>query len=155
MLDKIEVKKTTNPDDGYEDIDILFKDTLQHKKDVGLVLANIGKYIKEKGECHDWTKVEFFDNFAKDCLERKDTMDFKQRDWYHIHTTKERHHLNASCPEDVDLFDVLEMIVDCIIAGKTRTGEVNKYFLILKEDMLEKAYWNTVKKINDSVIVKD
>ena len=54
----------------------------------------------------------------------------------------------------MDLIDLLEMIVDCVVAGKTRSGEVNNDFLILNDNILEDAYWNTVKKITDIVIVE-
>jgi hypothetical protein len=155
MLDKIIVKKTANPENGYNSKEQLRADTLQHLHDVGLVMASIGMVLIERGYNHDWSKLEFFDDFSKDTLERLDTPDFKERDWYHIHTVEERHHINANVPTDVDFIDIIEMIVDCIIAGKTRSDDVNKYFLILKDDILDKAYWNTVDKIDESIIVSD
>ena len=156
MLYSVKIKKTENPDDGWTDKDYLYMDVLYHQDAVKDVMDMICSHLEDIGDEHDWTKIKYFEDFAKDSLERLDTPDFKSRHWYKVHTTNERHHLNTYEPEDVDLFDVLEMIVDCVVAGKARTGEVNKDFLILKEeDMLEKAYWNTVKKIEDSIILEE
>lgn len=151
---KVVVKKTENPEYGYNSKEQLLRDTNQHRQDVGKVLGELSLYLFERGVAHDWSKLAFFEQFSQDTLERQDTPDFKSRPWYKIHTTKERHHVNANVPEDVDLIDLLEMIVDCVVAGKTRSGEVNNDFLILKDNILEDAYWNTVKKITDTVIVE-
>lgn len=151
---KVIVKKTENPEYGYNSKEQLLRDTNQHRQDVGKVLGELSLYLFERGVAHDWSKLAFFEQFSQDTLERQDTPDFKSRPWYKIHTTKERHHINANVPEDVDLIDLLEMIVDCVVAGKTRSGEVNNDFLILKDNILEDAYWNTVKKITDTVIVE-
>ena len=152
---KVIVKKTENPEYGYNSKEQLLRDTNQHRQDVGNVLGELSLYLFERGVAHDWSKLAFFEQFSQDTLERQDTPDFKSRPWYKIHTTKERHHINANVPEDVDLIDLLEMIVDCVVAGKTRSGEVNNDFLILKDNILEDAYWNTVKKITDTVIVEN
>ena len=151
---KVIVKKTENPEYGYNSKEQLLRDTNQHRQDVGKVLGELSLYLFERGVAHDWSKLAFFEQFSQDTLERQDTPDFKSRPWYKIHTTKERHHVNANVPEDVDLIDLLEMIVDCVVAGKTRSGEVNNDFLILNDNILEDAYWNTVKKITDTVIVE-
>lgn len=152
---KIIIKKTSNPDYGYTSKMKLYDDTRQHQIDVCRVMLRISKIIKERGTYHDWSKTKYFNSFANDTLERLDTPDFKARDWYKIHTTKERHHLNASVPEKVDLIDCLEMIADCVCAGKARSGEVNPEFLILKDNILEDAYWNTIDKISEMVIVEE
>ena len=54
----------------------------------------------------------------------------------------------------MNLLDVLEMIVDCITAGKSRTGEVDMRFLVLQDGVLEKAYWNTVDLVDKMVEVR-
>ena len=155
MLKEITVKKTNNPQDGYTDKDKLYQEVEQHREDVAKCMYMLANHLCEIGEKHDWTKIEYFDDFAKDTLERLTTPEFKKRDWYNIHCNKERHHLNSKIPTDVDLFDVLESICDCIIAGKTRSGEVNPFFLILKKGILEKAYWNTVDKISENIKVEE
>lgn len=154
-MNKIIVKNTSNPNEGYSDKEVLKNDTIQHQKDVANVLSMIAEHLKQIGSKHDWTKIEYFDDFANDTLERLDTPDFKSREWYKIHTTLERHHINARVPSDVDLFDVLEMIVDCLVAGETRGVDFNPYFLILKSGVLDKAYWNTVWKIKDNIIMSE
>ena len=132
MLNKVTVKKTNNPENGYDNQDLLLSDINQHRTDVARVMYMLANHLCEVGEKHDWTKIEYFEDFAKDTLERLTTPEFKNRDWYYIHCNKERHHLNSKVPDDVDLFDVIEFICDCVIAGKTRSGTVNSYFLILK-----------------------
>ena len=154
-MEKIVIKKTNNPDYGYTNKVELLEETNQHREDVCKVMNVIGELIMERGGLHDWTKIKYFDDFAKDTLERLDTPDFKSREWYKTHTTLERHHINANVPGDVDLIDILEMIVDCVCAGKARSGEVNPEFLMLKQGVLKKAYWNTVKKISDTVVLED
>lgn len=155
MLEDVLVKKTHNPDNGYEDKDDLFIDTLNHIDDVGKVMYMLAGHLEDIGDWHDNSKLEYFDDFANDCLERLTTPEFKKRKWYKIHTTKERHHINACVPENVNLFDILEMIVDCIIAGKTRSGFVNKDFLVIDDNVLKEAYWNTVDCISKHIIVDE
>lgn len=154
MTNQILIKPTQNPEYGWNNKEELLNDTLFHIHDVGKVLNQLSNQLSENGYCHDWSKLKYFDDFAQDCLERLDTPDFKSRNWYHTHTTNERHHLNTSCPEDVNLLDVLEMIVDCITAGKSRTGEVDMRFLVLQDGVLEKAYWNTVDLVDKMVEVR-
>lgn len=155
MLHKINIKKTNNPDKGYDDKDILFEDTLQHKEDVYKVMNGIAQEIVSRGKNHDWSKIEYFDKFAKDTVERQSVHDFKQREWYKIHTVQERHHINANLPEKINLIDILEFVCDCIVAGKARSGFVDEKFLIIPQDVLVKSYWNTVKIIEDNVVIND
>ena len=154
-LDIIQVKKTNNPEYGYNDEDELFIDTLHHIDDVEKVMRELGAYLEEIGEWHDWSKIKYFNEFKKDCLERLSTPEFKKRSWYNIHTVKERHHINSNCPEDVNLFDLLEMIADCVVAGKTRSGEVKEEFLKVPDKVIVEAYYNTVKLLTEKIVVKD
>lgn len=151
MIKPITIKQTNNPDYGWDNKEELLNDTLFHIHDVGNILNQLANELNEIGYSHDWSKIKYFDDFAKDCLERLDTPDFKSRSWYTIHTENERHHLNTYEPNDVNLLDVLEMITDCVVAGKSRTGKVNTSFLVLKQGMLTRAYWNTVKYISNNV----
>lgn len=154
-LEVIEVTKTNDPEYGYNDVDELFLDTINHIRDVERVMSAVGGYVEEIGEWHDWSKLEYFNEFQKDCLERLSTPEFKKRSWYNIHTVKERHHINSNCPEDVNLFDLIEMIVDCVVAGKTRSGEVKEEFLVVPDEVISKAYYNTVKLMSAKIVVKD
>lgn len=153
MIDEVFVKKTCNPELGYESKFQLLSDTYQHKNDVAKLMKSMGVCLINQGLNHDWSKIEYFDKFAEDTLERQDIPNFKDREWYKVHTLEERHHINARVPDKVNLFDVLELIADCTIAGKTRTGEVDDRFLELTSDILVKAYWNTVDLIKNKVEV--
>ena len=65
----------------------------------------------------------------------------------------ERHHLNDNVPEDVNLIDVLEMVIDCTVAGLARSGEV--YNITIPNDVLIKAIDNTKNLIIDATEVID
>lgn len=151
----LKIKKTNNPEYGYKNKDELYLETQQHRVDVARLMSFIALELNEIGYRHDWSKIEYFDQFAKDTLERQDTPDFKSRDWYKIHTTEERHHLNANTPKDVDLLDVLEFICDCVVAGKSRTGRVEKKYLELSAVILKQAFWNTVNKLTNEVELEE
>jgi 4-aminobutyrate aminotransferase-like enzyme len=55
--------------------------------------------------------------------------------------------------DDVNLIDVLDMIVDCVMAGMGRTGSV--YPLEISQDVLKKAFDNTVTLLKNNVTVED
>lgn len=147
----MKIKKHHNPEHGYESKEQLLLETEQHRMDVAKLMMFLGLELIETGAEHDWTKIDYFNQFAEDTMQRETTPEFKKRPWYQIHVKKERHHLNAELPKDVDLIDVLEFICDCVCAGKARTGRVEKKFLELSGDTLKKAYWNTVNKMIDEV----
>lgn len=151
----MKIKKTNNPDYGYTNKEELYLETQQHRNDVFRLMSCLALEIMETGYEHDWTKIRYFDNFAQDTLEREDGKDFKEREWYKIHTSEERHHLNTSVPNDVDLIDVLEFISDCVVAGKARSGKVDKRYLQIESDVLMAAFWNTIDKMIDEVDVVD
>ena len=59
------------------------------------------------------------------------------------------------CLLDVNLIDVLEMIVDCVMSGKGRSGHETPQYLKLRDPtVLERAYWNTVKLLDDEVVIE-
>jgi hypothetical protein len=64
-----------------------------------------------------------------------------------------RHHLDAEggVPEDVNLFDVMEMLVDRTVAGMARSGDV--FPLELPDELLQKATQNTMKLLIDAIEV--
>ena len=59
----------------------------------------------------------------------------------------------AHCPDDANLIDVLEMIVDCTLAGLTRSGTVRP--VEIDSEILKKAVDNTVQLIKNMVEVVD
>ena len=155
-MNPIEIEPTNNIDKETPEQKELLDDVLEHRKHVLLVMSMIAEEIQVKGVCHDWTKIAYFDKFYDDVVQRKKVLDFKERSWYDIHTRGERHHLNSHKPVGVNLFDVLEFIVDCICSGKSRSGDVHRDYLKFDDpNLLENAYWNTVDLICENVKIKE
>lgn len=127
----------------------------QHIHDVERVMNCIGQLITKAGEDHDWTKrskdADFYRDFYKVLDDPKN--DFCQSDWYQMHIKEERHHILANAPDDIDLIDILEHIVDCCCAGKTRSGSISP--VIIDNDLLQKAVENTVKLIDNNTRIVD
>ena len=160
MTDKIIIKNTqyadsrTAPDDLTKDK--LYDDTEEHLKDVQKGMDFFAEKLHEAGLKHDWTKISYFDQYAEDVLSEHTDEDFKKRPWSQKHIYEERHHLNADCPLDVTLIDVFEMIADCVMAGKGRFGRVTPEYLNLSDpSILIRAYFNTVKLLDDVVEIED
>ncbi|WP_405296395.1 hypothetical protein [Methanobrevibacter sp.] len=159
MMTKMVIKNTQNADSRTAN-DELTKETLHeatviHRADVQQLMGIVGEMIIERGDDHDFTKIIYFDEFAEEVLKPHTNDEFINAHWYQTHIFEERHHLNANCPLDVNLIDVLELICDCIVAGKGRAGRVTPAYLKLKDPtILERAYWNTVKMLDDIVEVK-
>ena len=133
----------------------LEQDTLSHINDV----QNVGYWLADKFKNqlaeHDHTKIEYLDEFYNDFNEKlKDgSKDFKNMKWFKERHMTERHHLNDSVPEDVDMLDVLEMIVDCTCAGLARSGDV--YPISIPQEVIEKAIENTKNLIIDTAKIVD
>ena len=126
-----------------------------HMADVQDVMFEIAKLIKNAGIKHDYTKLTYESEFYADFCKVLDgsTEKFEDMEWYQTHIKKERHHINSRCPEDVDLIDIIEHIVDCCCAGKTRSGYISP--VVIDPEILQKAVENTVKLIdNNTRIVK-
>ena len=154
----IKIHKNPNGDTRTAPKDVTFEEFAEandsHISDVRRVLQYLGKVLEFAGESHDYTKksyeLEFYNDF-KDALENGSN--FVEGDWYTLHINMERHHLLSRCPDDVDLLDVIEMIVDCVCAGKARSGEVRP--LEISDDILRLAFKNTVKSIDDMIEVEE
>ena len=155
----IKIKKNPNGDTRTAPKNVSFEDFQEandmHISDVSDVMYELCRMIDNRGTNHDCTKKSqeklFYDNFLSTM--NKGT-DFTKDEWYQIHIKAERHHLLSHCPDDVNLIDVLEMIVDCTCAGLARSGEVrpmeinddilndgNRYipeFKIPEEEVIEK-----------------
>lgn len=123
-----------------------------HIADVRAVMDEIVTMFRENGEKHDWTKKSNEEQFYKDFVSTmNEGTDFVYGKWYQHHVNTERHHLLSRCPEDVNLLDVIEMIVDCVCAGKTRSGEIRG--LEITPEILDRAMKNTVKMVDDMTVV--
>ena len=103
----------------------LLKETEVHQYDVFTCMNYISEICTTTGHIHDNTKSQNFDEFY-DSLTSID-MD--------------------NTPNDVNLIDVMEMISDCCCAGYRRNGDV--YNITLSEEVLKKAFDNTVNLIKD------
>lgn len=131
--------------------DELRESTTMHIDDVRRGMEWLAGLLREAGERHDWTKLRYFPSFYRQFSEAQKTGCWGNG-WYdRIHTKKERHHLEDGCPEDVTLIDVLEHIVDGVMAGKARKGEYTPD--VLGAGLLERAYANTQKMISGAVRV--
>lgn len=154
---QVVIHKNPNGDTRTAPKNITFKQFQEandsHISDVRAVMDELGLILCDKGEDHDWTKKKYEKMFYNNFLATmNDGADFVSGDWYQLHVNTERHHLLSRCPEDVNLLDVIEMAVDCVCAGKTRSGKVRD--LEISTDILEKALRNTVKMVYDMTAVK-
>lgn len=149
------VKKSPNADSRTMTPDAdkaeLSRSTESHINDVGAGLKFIADTLVARGRDHDHTKMENMDEFhaALRSGHVKDTS------WYQKHITEERHHLKSHVPDDVNLIDVIEHLVDCTMAGLTRSGTV--YDVDLSPEVLQLAAQNTVEvlKKNTTVVEDD
>lgn len=121
-----------------------------HMTDVQDVMHEIAKLIRKAGVEHDYTKKFYEPEFYADFCKVLDgsTEKFIDMEWYQTHIHKERHHINSKCPDDVDLIDIIEHIVDCCCAGKTRSGYISK--VVIDPEILKRAVDNTVKLIDNN-----
>lgn len=151
------IYKNPNGDTRTAPKDIVFEQFQEandsHIADVEAVMDELGAMLCENGEKHDWTKKKYEKMFYNNFLATMNYgADFVSAEWYQLHVNTERHHLLSRCPEDVNLLDVIEMIVDCVCAGKTRSGEIRG--LEITPEILERAMRNTVKLVDDMTVVK-
>ena len=125
-----------------------------HIEDVRSVMYFLSDMILNTAEFHDCTKKIQEKMFYRDFKHSLETgEDFTKSQWYNLHITTERHHLDKYCPDDVNLIDVLEMIADRVCAGMARSGEV--YDINLEPEVLQKAIKNTMDLIMNRIEVVD
>lgn len=158
---KIYIEKNPNGDTRTAGKNVSYEDFCKanksHMQDVAMVMRELASNIEDRGVSHDFTKIlhskQFYSNF-RDVLDGNAVEDFTDLPWYKMHVQAERHHLNNHCPEDVNLIDVLEMIVDCVCAAKARRGNDSIYAIDLPDGILERAVNNTIELVDDMVAVK-
>lgn len=154
----IKIKKSSSADtrSATEKVtkDILLANSEQHIGDVQVAIDWMRERLLQVALHHDWTKREFidefFDNFKS--VQENSTLDFKKLGWFERHVTSERHHLNDCCPDNVNLFDVLERIADITMAGLARTGKI--YDDTLNPEILARAYKNTIELLKNNTEVE-
>ena len=130
------------------------EDTKKHREAVYDACQMLATKLEIQAMRHDYTKCDDFLPMFKRALETgfKDD-EFKKLNWWQIHKTTERHHLNDFVPENVNLIDVIEMLCDCVCAGKARTGKVFK--IELSNELLQQAVENTVEYLIDNIKVEE
>lgn len=120
----------------------------QHIADVREGLRYFESMIRKAAENHDYDKITDIDGFHRDFV-----TGFERTEWWDRHRVLNRHHLNNAdgVRDDVNLIDVLDFIVDCVMAGMARSGSV--YPLKLNPELLETAFQNTVEHLKRNVLV--
>jgi hypothetical protein len=153
-MSKIIIKKSQNADTRTCDWSKVSKEELlmesgQHIHDVQRGLDYLSYLLMKAGINHDYTKIENIDEFYRDFQ-----TGFKKQDWWEKHQKEERHHFNTKkhIQEDVNLIDVLEQIVDGVMAGMARSGKYRHE--PISDELLQKAYKNTAKLLLDNIEVK-
>lgn len=153
--DVIEINKSETADTRTCDVsevskEQLLKSSKSHISDVKKGMKYIAEKVLDRAEEHDYTKIDDIDQFFDDFKN-----DFKDSKWWVKHQDKERHHLKDSdyVQDDVNLIDILEMIVDGVMAGLARSGEYREEKI--PDKLLRKAYENTIQMLLDVVKVKE
>jgi hypothetical protein len=128
----------------------LVQSSLQHIGDVKAGMDFFADKLREAALIHDSDKLSGIDHFHADFVSG-----FKETGWWDNHRKITRHHLSEAdgVPDDVNLTDVIEMIVDCVMAGMGRTGDV--YPLEISPDVLMMAFNNTAEMLKKEVVVTD
>lgn len=157
---KLVIKKTNKCDTralkkGEElKIEDVQEDTEKHIAAVYGACSLIANELKLQASKHDHTKLdEYLPIFTRALQTGFQDDKFAELNWFKLHTHLERHHLNDYVPEDVNLIDVIEMICDCVCAGKARTGKV--YPIVISNEILQKAVENTTKFLIENIEVED
>ena len=159
----VEIKPDTNGDSRVASKVPTFEEFMKanqsHISDVKDMTNAFAQELVFRIDSHDHTKVTepYCSMFYRDlCNTIEGRMKFFDGEWSKIHYEElERHHLNRFCPEDVDIFDVIEMIIDCVCAGAARSGSKDKiYDPVIPEEILTKAVKNTVEYLKDNIEIK-
>lgn len=159
MKDKIIINDTRNADGRTANnlnSETLLESTNEHRRNVSEGMDYIAELIHNRGLRHDYTKVgDYFPLFNDTVMQGLSNEEFEKSEWKQLHLHKERHHLNGNVPVDVNLVDVIEMLVDVVMAGNGRSGQISSYYCKIQDPaLLERAYWNTIKLLDDVVEVK-
>lgn len=127
----------------------LLKSSVQHREDVAKGFEFFIDKMREQSYQHDHDKLSDITGFHRDFL-----TGFKQTEWWDNHRKVNRHHLSQEdgVPENVNLIDVLDMIIDCVVAGMGRAGKI--YPLEISPDVLMKAFKNTADLLSSEIVVE-
>jgi len=128
----------------------LLRASRQHIADVGHGMRLLAEKLVQAADNHDHTKISGATEFHADFKSG-----FSQTAWWVAHQREERHHFNTPelIQDDVNLIDVLEQIVDGVMAGMARSGKYRRE--PVSSELLQKAYANTAKLLLENVVVSD
>lgn len=150
----IQIKKSQTADTRTCDFTKVTKETLlassvQHINDVKKGFGYLIDLMNTSAQNHDSDKLTDINGFHSDFV-----TGFKNTTWWDNHRKITRHHLlqKDGIPEDVNLIDVLDMIIDCVMAGMGRSGSV--YPLEIDVRVLIKAFDNTADLLKKQIIVE-
>ena len=143
----IKIKKCPSADSKEE----LLTAITMHINDVQKGCAFIANKIIEAGINHDHTKIPTIDEYIE---EVNSGIDLRNGKWYPEHIKNERHHWHSldNCPDDYNLIDVIETLVDCVMAAKARIGQTTK--VSINPELLAKAFKNTVEMLDNEIILE-
>jgi hypothetical protein len=151
----ITIHKSATADTRTCDFSKVTKDQLlasshQHIGDVRKGFEFFKDLLSAAALRHDSDKISDIDGFHRDFA-----TGFTNTTWWDNHRKTARHHLLTpdGIPSDVNLVDVLDMIVDCVMAGMGRSGSV--YPLAISPDVLKSAFDNTVDLLKENVVVSE
>lgn len=130
--------------------DTLLESSRQHVGDIAKGFEFFKAMIDRQVAIHDHDKFSDIDGFHRDFV-----TGFEQHSWWDNHRAVNRHHLNNEdgVPDDVNLIDVLDLIVDCVMAGKARSGNV--WDITISDDVLKQAFTNTVELFKERVVLTE
>lgn len=158
-MEKIQIKKNTNGDSRVADhvptIGEFDEANLNHQKNVRDLAERFCTILMNSVVMHDYTKVQepWRTMFYRDLIDTLEgRMDnFMEGKWAKQHYYEnERHHLKTYAPDDVNMFDVIEMVCDCVAASSARGGECK---CDIPVEVLNKAVSNTVDLLLNEVEV--
>lgn len=156
-MEKVKIRKAVMADTRSADrpvtYELLLNDSKSHIRDVQLLGEVCSSLFRDRLQDHDFTKILAFQQFLKDfkTAQQDPDQDFTQLPWYQYHIKTERHHLKDRVPEDVNLFDVFEMVIDGVVASMARQGECKIFDM--DPEILAQAFRNTQRQLLEYIEV--
>lgn len=156
---KVEIVKTDQVDTrspNIKNIDpaIVEEEIKLHQLAVQTVFKKLFEMGERQMEIHDYTKLKYLDGYVEALKTGKTGEEFYELKWWKEHL-KERHHLYNRVPEDVNIIDLIEMIIDSVVAYKARNFTREFKDIKLPNDILQKVVKNTTDLILENLIVVD
>lgn len=154
MFDKIKIRESKTADTRTCDWSKvtkaqLLESSIQHIGDIRKGFHFFIAMLNRQAEIHDLSKITHIDDFH-----RNFSTGFKEQDWWIYHQKVERHHFGNdwSIPSDINLIDILDQIIDGVMAGMARSGTYRQEHI--SSELLQRAYDNTVRLLLNHVEVE-